>query len=128
MTNGSKFQVDKIYFVWNEDFSLAAAVRAIGDILKGKHACSLCAIAYNRVIKKPAWKDYCQSLQIVSEERYRNQLTPTQYQVAKGEFPVVLADVNGQVVMLLSKQAIDSCNEDLNTFKQKLTKALNKHI
>lgn len=128
MTNGSKFQVDKIYFVWNEDFSLAAAVRAIGDILKGKHTCSLCDIAYNRVIKKPAWKDYCQSLEIPSEERYRNQLTPTQHQVAKGEFPVVLADVNEQGVMILSKQEIDSCNGDLDAFKQKLNKALNKHI
>lgn len=127
MTSASNFQIDKIYFVWNEDFSLAAVFRAVGEVLRGKHSCSLCDIAYNRVTKKPEWKDYRRSLEIPSEELYRNQLIPTQREAAESEFPVVLADAGERVVVLLGKQEIDSCNGDLDTFKRKLNKALDEH-
>lgn len=126
MASASNSRIDKIYFVWNADFSLAAAVRAVGEILRGEHSCSLCDVAYNRLTKKSGWKDYCRSLEIPSEELYRNQLTSIQDKAAEGKFPVVLADADERVVVLLRKQEIDSCSGDLDAFKRKLNKALNE--
>lgn len=113
--------IERIYYVWNADFSVKGALKAAADFVRGVEECALCEIAYSGVRQKPEWKQCQESLDVPIEAMCRNQLDDRLAEAADGEFPVVLAEVGGRVVKLMGSERIASCQGDVGRFKQALT-------
>jgi hypothetical protein len=120
--------IERLSFVWDADFSVSGGLRALQEVIEGRHGCSLCAIAYHRVTQKSAWRDYERELTARLgadiREPCRNQLTAAEHAAAAGEFPAVLARTAAGVVKLLGGAEIASCGGELTPFRAKLDAAL----
>lgn len=120
--------INRITFVWNADFSLAGGVRALREVAKGEHSCSLCEIAYNRVTQTSEWKAYKAELsaQYGADIRQpcKNQLSDTERAIACTDYPCVLAHTHNGVVKLLGQSDIDACEGHFALFRKKLDAAL----
>lgn len=117
-------KIERIYFVWNADFSLKGGIRALSDVLQQQHSCSLCEIAYHTITQKSGWKAYKKSLGVPCQEPCRNQLNRALVAAAGGKFPAVLAKTTDNAVVLLNNDDIDSCDGSLEKFKIKLDSKL----
>ncbi len=122
-------ELQKIVFVWNADFSVAGGVRALKEMLSGQgHSCTLCEIAYHRVKQTDGWKDYKQTLRdrlnVQIEEPCKNQIDVEQYEAADGDFPAVLAHIDGRITKLLGSAEIDRCDGKFEPFREQLDAAL----
>lgn len=122
-------QLQKITFVWNEDFSVRGGISALADVANGQHSCSLCGIAYHRVRQTRDWKRYKKHLRtrfpgLAIKEPCRNQLSDNEQSVANGDFPTVLARVDGNLLKLISADEIDQCEEDFSAFESRLESVL----
>lgn len=120
--------IHRITFVWNADFSLAGGVRALQEVAKGEHSCSLCEIAYHRVTQTKEWKAYKAELstQFGADIRQpcKNQLSAAERAIASTDYPCVLAHTRDGVVKLLGQSAIDACEGNFAVFRKKLDAAL----
>lgn len=119
-TNSAPENIERIYFVWNADFSLKGGIQALSDVLQQQHSCTLCDIAYHRITQKSGWKAYKKSLGIPYQEPCRNQLNSALIEAAHGKFPAVLAKTSTGAIVLLDSESIDSCDGSLEQFKVKL--------
>lgn len=121
-------KISKIVFVWNADFSIAGGLNAIQEVVSGHHTCTLCAIAYHRVMQTKEWTHYkrelASKLNADIRQPCRNQLNPKELAAAQQDFPVVLAYTNSTVIRLLGSHDIDSCDGDFYRFKEKLDAAI----
>ena len=106
MSNAFK-GIERLYYVWNADFSVKGAVKAAADFIRGVEECALCEIAYDGIRQKPTWKQCQESLPVPIETRCRNQLDEPLAHAAGGEYPVVLALVNGRIIKLLGSSDIE---------------------
>lgn len=109
--------ISTLYFVWNADWSLAGAVRAASDFVRGVESCALCEIVYDGVREKREWKACKSSIPVPIETMCRNKLPEPHSRAAGNEFPVVLAMIDGECVNLLGKSEIESCRGDVDKFK-----------
>lgn len=113
--------IERLYYVWNADFSVKGAFKAAADFVRGVEDCALCEIAYNGIRQKPEWKQCQESLSVPIEALCRNQLDDRLVEAANGEFPIVLAEVNGRIVKLMGAEQITRCQGDVGRFKEALT-------
>jgi len=97
------------------------ALKAASDFVKGVESCALCEIAYSGVKEKGAWKQCKASIPVPIEVLYRNKLDTRLSKAAGQEFPIVLAQINGQLQKVLGKDEIESCQGDVESFKALLT-------
>lgn len=123
--------ITRLTFVWNADFDLAGGLRALREVLAGRHECTLCAIAYHRVTQTDGWKDYKHELTarlgVQIREPCRNQLTDDERAAASDDFPAVLARTAAGVAKLLGSADIDACEGRLVDFRAKLDAAIAAH-
>lgn len=125
-------KIDRIVFVWNADFSIAGGVNAVKEVVSGHHTCTLCDIAYHRIMQTSEWTSYKKELgkKLSAQIRQpcRNQLNKSELAVAAGDYPTVLARTDKGVIKLVSGEDIDSCNGEFGIFKSKLDAAINAFL
>lgn len=123
-------KIERITFVWNADFSVAGGINALKEVIDGKHTCTLCEIAYHRVIQTKEWKSYKNQLakQLSAEIRQpcRNQLSKAELAITVNDFPAVLAHTDQGVIKLLGSHQIDACHGEFEPFESKLNEAIQR--
>ena len=112
--------VEKLYFIWNSDWSINGFLQGAKDSIRGTHSCSLCEMAYSGVKKKPEWKKCTSSFPVPIDTLYKNQIPEYLEAIVGTEFPVVVAKTRREFVKLLGKEDIDSCSGNLAEFKKLL--------
>lgn len=123
-THSPYHQVEKLYFVWNADWSLAGAVQAIQEWLTQTSTCTLCDIAYAGIRPKAEWRRCQAAIPVPVETLCRNQLSPA-LQAASGDgFPVVIAQTSQGLMRVLGQEAIAACEGDVERFRVALEAAL----
>ncbi|NEO83174.1 MAG: hypothetical protein F6J87_02770 [Spirulina sp. SIO3F2] len=124
-THSPYHQVEKLYFVWNADWSLAGAMQAIQEWLTQTSTCALCEIAYAGIRPKAEWQQCQAAIPVPVEILCRNQLSPA-LQAASGDaFPVVIAQTAQGLILVLEREAIAACEGDVERFRVALEAALN---
>lgn len=122
--------IKRITFVWNADFSVAGGVRALQEVIKGEHSCTLCEIAYHRVTQTKDWKAYTKELAkrhgAEIRQPCRNQLTKEELLGIHYDYPAVLIYTDNGIKKALGSQEINSCNGKFDEFKVKLDQAINE--
>jgi hypothetical protein len=116
--------VERLFLVWNAELSLRGGLAYVAQRLRGTEECALCAIAYDGVTEKRAFKQCKRDIGLPFEGVYKNRMTPAQVRAAAGDVPCVLAETAGGVVKLLGRDAIEACAGDLDMFADRLRAAL----
>lgn len=122
-------KINRIVFVWNADFSIAGGVNAVKEVVSGQHTCTLCDIAYHRIMQTSEWSSYkkelANRLHAKIRQPCRNQLDELELVAAAGDYPTVLAHTDKGIIKLLSGGDIDGCDGQFGVFKSKLDAAVN---
>ena len=118
--SGTYKGIEKLYFIWNSDWSLGGFLQGAKDYIEGTHSCSLCEMAYSGVKKKSEWKTCTSSVPVPIDAIYKNQIPEYLTAIVGTEFPVVAAKTKSGYVKLLGKEEIDGCSGSLEAFKKLL--------
>lgn len=100
----------KLIFIYNADSGRLNALFDIGHkILSPRtYQCSLCKLAFGAFSETNAWKQFRERSSVEMVFQHRDEFE--QEYGKQFEYPVVLAQ-NGELEVLLSKAAIDACED-----------------
>ncbi len=112
--------IEKLYFIWNSDWSINGFFRGAKEYILNTHSCSLCEMAYSGIKKNPEWKKCTSSVPVPIDTLYKNQIPEYLESIVGTEFPVVVAKTKRGFVKLLGKAEIDSCSGSLTEFNKLL--------
>jgi hypothetical protein len=103
-------KVARLLLVYNADWSLMGGLRYASERIRtGRDPCALCDLTYDGLTENEQWKQCRLELGVPVEGVYRNHLDPPMRAASGGEYPCVLAEVDGGYVRLLSPNAFETC-------------------
>lgn len=121
MTDGSKAgELRRLIGVYHADGGVLGELRYVAGKLTGRTHCALCDVTHGRVRAKDEWTSMCTALPVAIECVHLNQRTPAVFGASDGHTPCVLADVDGELVMLMGPDAIESCAGEVSAFRREL--------
>jgi hypothetical protein len=114
----------KIFGIYQANGGLMGEISYIFRKLVLKHNCSLCKVTHRGLMVKPDWKDYIKTLNIYFELLHINEQPAEMYVYTRGHTPCVIANIDGNYVILMDSEMIDGCNGSVEKFSTLLDKSL----
>jgi len=110
--------------IYEADGGLVGEARYAIRKLTGRGHCSLCEVTHRGVTSKLEWRSMCEGLPVPFELVHLNERSPAILEASEGATPCVLADVDGELVLILGRDALDRCGGDVGKFADALRTAL----
>lgn len=76
----------------------------------GRTHCSLCDITHGLFLEKDDWRSCRRALAVPFDTYHRNDQPSAVRELTNGATPVVVAETDAGMVLLLQRHEIDSCN------------------
>jgi hypothetical protein len=80
----------------------------------GRRHCSLCEITHGSVRQRPEWKACQAGLPVPFDTFHRNDQPDTIRAASGGQAPVVVAETEAGLVLLLSPEDLDACDGSID--------------
>ncbi len=80
----------------------------------GRRHCSLCDITHGSVRERPEWSACRAGLPVPFDTFHRNDQPPEVRDAVSGQAPVVVAETDGGLVLLLSPSDLDECDGSID--------------
>ena len=113
-----------IYAIYDADGSLLGEVRYLRDKCLGKAECALCDLSHGwNPLGRPNWrrrKGVAASLNWL----HRDELPHHIADQVGGQLPCVALDRNGEVEIVISREALRGCEGDFSVFEHLLEQAV----
>jgi hypothetical protein len=90
----------------------------------GRAHCSLCDITHGRVRATGAWRDYRASLPVPFDTFHRDDQPHAVRAAAGGTAPVVVAEIDTGLVLLLDTVTLDACVGSVDQLAQAIDRAM----
>lgn len=116
--------VDRVLGVYNADGGLVGELRYIVGHVLGTVSCALCDITHSPLRRKREWDELVLGLGMRVDLRHLNELTEPEALAAVGRAPVVLADRNGMLEVLLDAVQLEALDGSVAGFGAALKAAL----
>lgn len=112
--------VSRLIFVYNAESGLLATVADSAKKLLSINGCALCSLTHSTLGEKLAWSSCKESLGVPVDYVHRDELDARMQAVVQHELPCVLAETDGELVMLLRSDVIKRCNGSIPDFRGRL--------
>ncbi|MCB0993918.1 MAG: hypothetical protein KDB21_02420 [Acidimicrobiales bacterium] len=93
----------------------------------GRRHCSLCDITHGSVRERPEWRACRAGLPVPFETYHRNDQPAAVRTAADGQAPVVLADTDGGLVLLLAPTDLEGCQGSIERLTEAIERAAERH-
>ncbi len=115
---------DSLILVYDGQSGLRAMLLDVVKKAAGREECPLCEITYSAVGKRRSWVACERRLGISVKELHRDQL-PSDWNLAAGQLPCVLARVGNSVpTILVTREEIIACRKSADELENKIRAAL----
>ena len=112
--------VTRLLFIYNADSGLWDAIVDGTRKLLRINGCTLCEITHGLVGEKSEWRACHQALGVPIDYLHRDELSPDLQSVVGDNLPSVLAEVDGELEILLEKDGIARCKGSVEDLRGKL--------
>lgn len=121
--------MERLILVYAADSGMLSAIQDSAKKLFRLKACSLCSITHGLLGEKEEWKDYTAEIGVPVDYYHRDEI-PTEIRTSAGDdLPVILAQVNGKAVPLLSRQILEQCGGSVSALRRTLRQqAIQKNL
>lgn len=112
--------IDRLIFVFSAD---SGAVNAFLDSAKKLlmiNGCALCSITHGLTGEKSDWRHCKEEIGVPVDYVHRDEVTPELALVAGDELPCVVAEADGELVLLLGPDVLDRCKGSVADLKGRL--------
>lgn len=115
-----KRRVDRLIFVFSADSgSFNAFLDSAKKVLRIK-GCTLCAITHGLAGEKSEWKDCREELGVHIDYIHRDELSGELAKVVGERLPCVVAEADGELLMLLPPDVLDRCRGSVADMRGRL--------
>jgi hypothetical protein len=113
-------QVSRLVLVFDANTGkMNAFVDSVKKVLMVS-GCSLCAITHGLTGEKDEWKSCKEELGVPVSYLHRDELPPALQQRLKGQLPCVMAEVDGELEMLLTPDVLERCRGSVSDLKGRI--------
>jgi hypothetical protein len=118
--------ITRLIGIYNADGGIVGEVKYIVGHLLGTAECALCDITHSPIRRKPEWDRMVAGLGIPMTVLHRNELSPDiEARIQHFALPCVVAErVSGEVVEIVSKEALTGCEGSVSAFAEVLRERL----
>ncbi len=115
-----KKEVDRLIFVFDADSGAwDAFVDSAKKVLRIK-GCALCQITHGLVAEKSEWRECQDAFGVPVEYLHRDELTDALRPLVEERLPAIVADHDGEMTLLLDREAISRCRGSVEDLRGKL--------
>lgn len=112
--------IDRLLFVFAADSGLLnAAVDSARKLLRLK-GCALCAITHGLMGEKRDWVECKETLGVQVDYVHTDELTPKIEEVVAGQVPSILAEVDGDLILLVKPDTLERCRGSVHDLKGRI--------
>lgn len=112
--------IDRLMFVYNADSGLLATIADSARKLLSINGCALCSLTHSAMGEKSEWTSCRDSLGVPVDYVHRDELDSRLKAIVQHDLPCVLAETEGELVMLLRSDVIKRCNGSIADFRGRL--------
>jgi hypothetical protein len=117
-------QINRLIGVYDADSTIRGELAYWVGARLGRRHCSLCEITHGSVRTRPEWKS-CRAGLAVPFDTFHRDEQPSAVRVASGgRAPVVLAETDAGLVVLLSGADLDACNGSIGRLVEAIEHAV----
>ena len=114
--------IDRLIGVYHADGGLFGELRYVWGKLRGQH-CELCDLTHAGVRRRPAWDATVSEWGVPFQLVHLNERTEAVRRASEGRTPCVLAEVDGDIRLLLGKEDLAAVGTDLGRFSAAVFRA-----
>ena len=115
--------VHRLIGVYDAEGTLTGELRYWVGARLGRAHCALCDITHGSIRERSEWKQCRSSLPVQFDTYHRNDQPDHVRAAADGRAPVVVADTDAGVVLLLGPEAIDACAGSIDRLVDSIERA-----
>jgi hypothetical protein len=116
--------IQRLVGVYNANGSLAGEFAYFVGARLGRAHCALCDITHGLAREKAEWKACRSGLAVPFDTYHLNDQPHTVRATAHGEAPVVLAETDTAMVVLLGPRELDACRGSVDRLAEAITAAV----
>jgi phage terminase large subunit-like protein len=116
--------VRRLIGVYDADGTLRGEIAYWVGARLGRTHCSLCEITHGAVRVRPEWTECRSSLPVPFDTFHRDDQPPAVRDAAGGRAPVVVAETDDGVVVLLDDEALEACGGSVDRLADALSRAV----
>lgn len=116
--------IRRLVGVYNANGSLAGDLAYFVGARLGRAHCALCDITHGLAREKPEWKTCRSELAVPFDTYHLNDQPPTVRAAADGKAPVVLAETDTAIDLLLGPSELDACRGSVERLANAITAAV----
>lgn len=102
-------KVERLILIYAASSGLLPAIHDSAKKLFHLKSCALCSITHGLISEKEEWKDYTAEIGVPVDSYHSDEIPDGVRDVAGDDLPVILAQVDGQAVPLISRSALEDC-------------------
>lgn len=118
-------RVTRLIGVYNAEGTLGGELKYLVGRTFGRAHCSLCDVTHGKLREKKQWQSCRDALPVPFDMYHRNDQPQSVLIAAGNTAPVVVAETNAGIKVLLGPAEIDACNGSLELFTAAVEAALN---
>jgi hypothetical protein len=115
-----KREISRLVLVFDANAGkLNAFVDSVKKVLMVS-GCSLCAITHGLTGERDEWRDCKEEFGVPVDYLHRDEVPPELNQLVGGHLPCIVADVDGEFVMLLTPEVLERCRGSVADLKGRI--------
>jgi hypothetical protein len=105
-------RIERVVGVYDADGTLFGELAYVVGHLLGRRSCALCDITHGGVRRRPAFDEAAASLGVPFDLLHRDERSPALAALTDDALPCVVAEGEGEQVVLLDRVALAACGKD----------------
>lgn len=115
-----KRRIERLIFVFNAGSgSVNAFLDSAKKLLRLK-GCTLCTITHGLAGEKSEWRECKEEIGVPVDYVHRDEITPELAKVVGNDLPCVVAEAEGELVLLLGPDVLERCKGSVADLKGRL--------
>lgn len=112
--------IQRLLFVYNADSGTLNAIVDSAKKLLSINGCPLCSLTHSLAGERGEWKSCKESIGVPIDYVHRDELTPRLKNVISRELPCVVAEVDGELTVVLTAEVIARCKGSVADLRGRL--------
>jgi hypothetical protein len=105
-------RIERLVGVYDADGTLLGELAYVVGHMLGRRSCALCDITHGTVRRRPEFDEAAATLGIPFDLRHRDERSPELVALTDGELPCVVAEGDGEPLVLVDRAALAACGSD----------------
>ena len=126
MSDGAPERIQRLVGVYDADHTLRGEITYWIGARLGRAHCALCDITHGSVRQRPDWKACRAGLPVPFDTFHRDDQPAEVRAAAGGTAPVVVAETDDRIVVLLGPAELEACHGSVDAMMAAIERALDE--